>query len=507
MKTMRHFRFGLVLLVLAVVAMSCNKDHYNVSNVHGVNAEGEMLLPLASGSYSLMDLMKHLQIDSLIECNASGDMSFGYFYERFGAVKGGDLLRFKDWSYQEHFVIENLKSGLSQRIDTIVRVSQTIAFESDHIRVLAAKIKSGHCEFSLTCNAGSFWEVVVTSPDLKDTEGHELRFVFQPQMGPASFSFEGMQYQTDEANALCLNYEYHLVVDELQVHELAIDAQVSVTDLALSEMRGYVDSYASCDHIDTVFSLFPANMSGNIKVEDALITLRGRNTFGLAARLAIDTALVWGENITPYDLFAPMPITIDMPSNLSYSEVYRQSFSGWIDAHSGYAMASSLFTVNPDGVNDMVAVYDTCNIDMRVDVSIPFSFKISDMKYSDTVNLRLNEIEKPEMIEALTLELAFNSTLPMKLGGTFMLYDSNTGRITDVLLDEAALIAASCDGQASVSTVEIAITDERMEHALQSDHLIFCIDLDTEAHDVSLNADQGLQFFAKTKVKYKGIVE
>lgn len=502
----RLVKITLLLCTLCLLA-SCRKDHYNVGNVHGVNANGEVLLPLASGDYSLKDLMQRFQIDSLIVCNASGDMTYEYYYERFGAVSGDRLLRFKDWDYQEHFVIENLPGGWSHPIDTVVSVSQTITFETDHIRVMSADVKSGRFDISLASNVGGLVEVVVTSPNLRDADGHELSFTFHPQMGSAGLDFEGMHYQTEEANTLQLDYAFHIVVDHLVVSEVTIDAHVSTSDLALSEMQGFVDPYASRDRIDTIFSLFPDNMSGDIKVDDALLTVRERNTFDLSARLDVDTALVWGEHIAPYSIFSPMPLAINLPPRDSYYEVYRQPLSGWLDTHMSHAFAASSFTVNSDGESDMVTIYDTCNIDVRVDVSIPFSFNVNNLSYRDTVNMHLDQLEMPDLIEELTLEVTFNSTLPFELGGKFMLYDSKTERITDVLLDEPVLISPSYDGQPSTSSVEMVITDDRVANALQSDRIILCFDLDTDMHDVSLNANQSLRFFAKARVKYDGVIE
>ena len=121
--------------------------------------------------------------------------------------------------------------------------------------------------------------------------------------------------------------------------------------------------------------------------------------------------------------------------------------------------------------------------------------------------MKLDEIEMPELVEKLTLEMEFQSTLPFELGGKLLLYDSKTERVTDLLLDEPSLIAASYDGQAMTSDVTIEITDERVQNAMQSNRIILCFDLDTDAHDVSLNAQQGLQFFSKAKVKYNGVIE
>ena len=497
-KVMKFCKIILPVLLAATLLASCKKDHYNVGHLQGVNAEGEVLLPLSSGSYTLQDLMQRFQIDSLIDWGASGDMTYNYYYEHFGAVSGEDLLRFKDWNYVEHFAIENpYQSGLPQ----------PVTFEADHIHVLAATLKSGRLEFNLESNVSQLGEVVVSSSDVKDAEGNDLYYVYHPGSGENGLYLSGMKYATDEPNVLNINYEFHVMLGQLTVPEIEIDAHVAATDLAFSEMTGYVDTYASDSRIDTVFSLFPDNISGSIEVEDALITLRERNSFSMAAQLAIDTALVWGESIAPYSIFSPLPLTIDLPFQPSFTEVFCQPVSGWVDMHLGHALSSSVFTVNPDGTDDLITVYDTCSIDVRVDVTIPFSFNVNGMRYIDTVNMKLDEIEMPELVEKLTLEIEFQSTLPFELGGKFMLYDSETEHVTDILLDETSLIEASYDGQAMTSDVIIEITDERVQNALQSDRIILCFDLDTDAHDVSLNAQQGLKFFSKAKVKYNGVIE
>lgn len=503
-------RFSKIMLLLAMACLlvSCKKDHYDIGHVHGVSADGEVMLPLARGSYTLMDVMQRFQIDSLIDCNAAGAMTYDYYYEHLGAVSGEDLLRFKDWNYTEHFVVENpYSSGLPHPVDTVLSVNQPVVFEADHIHVISAMLKSGHLEFSLASNVSHLGEVVVTSSDIKDAEGHDLYFVYHPEEGQTGLDLDGMKYHTDEPNVLNINYEFHVVVGELMTDVIEIDAHVAAVDLAFSEMTGYVDAYESSSRIDTVFSLFPDNMSGSIKVDDALITLQERNTFSMDARLVVDTAMVWGENVAPYSILMPLPLTIDLPPRPSLSEVFGESVSGWIDVHSGHAFSSSVFTVNPSGLSSLITINDTCRIDVRVDVSIPFSFNVNGLRYVDTVNMKLDEIEMPELVEKLTLEIEFKSTLPVELSGKFMLYNSEEGRITDVLLDEATLIAASYDGEAEETIVVVEITDDRVQNAMHSDRIILCFDLDTDAHDVSLNANQGLQFFVKAKVEYDGVVE
>ena len=73
---MRIHKITLLFGVLACLLASCNKAHYDMSQVHGFNAEGEALLPIAHKSLSMMEMMERFQLDSVISCADDGSMSF-----------------------------------------------------------------------------------------------------------------------------------------------------------------------------------------------------------------------------------------------------------------------------------------------------------------------------------------------------------------------------------------------------------------------------------------------
>ena len=77
----------------------------------------------------------------------------------------------------------------------------------------------------------------------------------------------------------------------------------------------------------------------------------------------------------------------------------------------------------------------------------------------------------------------------------------------DVLVSDAQLIQASFDNQPTMTTAVIDITEERVENVLCSDRIIMVYAVDTEAHEVQLNANQELNLSVKAKIKYNGIVE
>lgn len=505
---MKDNKFFLVLALFALLFVSCKKDHYDVDNVHGVNAQGEVLLPIGSKTFTMMDMMERFQVDSLISCADDGSLSFDYYYENYGVLSGDNLLRFNDLIYEDHYSASNPYTGtLPPYQDTTLNFQRTLVFEADHLSVLEAKMKSGYLSFTVNSNVGALQRVRLSTSDIVDADGNDLMMVFHPQSGTFGFDLAGLHYQTDTANSLTLEYELYCTYVPTLAPELYVDLKIEGIDLAFSEMTGYMEPYESRNFIDTTFSLFPHNVTGILDVRDVAVCVSERNTFGVDARLMVDTALVMGEGIAPYSVFEPLPLVVELPAQNDFHEVFSQNINGRITPSGGAVYASSLFTVNTSGCDDLITVSDTCNLDVRVDISLPFSFNLDDVQYLDTVNMDLAELELPDMIERLTLELTFNSTLPVDLTGWFYMYDSENEVINDTLVGEGKLIEASFDGQPTHTTISLDITEERIQKVLRSDRIIMQYVLDTEARDVKLNANQRLTLFVKAKAKYDTTVE
>ena len=501
-------RLFILLSLLCVLFASCKKSHYDMGNAHGVSANGEMLLPLAKQSLTMMDMMQRFEIDSLIECNENGSMKYNYVYEHFGAVQGRELLKFNDLNYQEHFEFENpFPVALPFAIDTMLHFDHAIEFEADHIRVFEALMRSGRFDFGFETNIGQLRRVVIRSSDIKDAAGHSLELDFQVNAGGIGFDLGGWHYDTETENTLHLDYDLYFRVQGTTDPELFFNVDIEGRELVIQEMRGFVETYASHNVVDTAFNLFPGNIAGSLEVKGARLRLSERNTFGLSARLEVDTALVSGEGFAPYSILEALPLAVNLPVQNGFAEVFNHSLNGRLNASSSRAYAVSDFIVNPEGFSEVVSVADTCNIDVRVDVSIPFAFAVSDVHYLDTVKMDLSEIDFPDMIERITLDLTFNSTIPMNLGGKFYLYDSENDVITDILLEDDEIIKASFDGQPAVSSLSVDITDDRVAHFMSSDRIIMFYELDTDSRDVEINANQSLGAFIKAKVKYNGVVE
>lgn len=504
---MRILRIALLLGLLACLFASCRKDHFDVNNVHGVNAEGEILLPIGSGSFTVTELMQQFNIDSMITCSEDGVLTYGFHFEDLGVVDGDSLLRFKDLEYNERFSFENpFPITLPQAFDTMFHFEHTIVFESDNIHVVEAEMETGHFDFDVKSNVGLLQRLVIHSPDITDEGGRDLELDFDLNSNDIQFDLDGLHYETDTANTLQLDYDVYVRLQSLPAQELFFEVDMKGSELAIKEMSGFVDSYESRNVLDTTMNLFPGNASGSLQVQGARLRLYERNTFNLGARLDLDTAWIIVDDEAPYSIFGPQPVSVSVPPLSNSGQVFERSLSGKISANETGVYAISNFIVNPSGMSNMVSVSDTSVIDVMIDAEIPFSFAMNDVRFVDTTDLNL-KIDAPEQIEKLTLELTFTSTIPLGLNAQFFAYDSETGKITEALVDEDRLINASYDGNPVTTEVTLEITGEKVEHVNHSDRLISVYEIDTDAHDVCLQGQQQLSLFVKARVKYKGVVE
>ena len=504
---MRILRIALLLGLLACLFASCRKDHFDVNNVHGVNAEGEILLPIGSGSFTVTELMQQFNIDSMITCSEDGVLTYGFHFEDLGVVDGDSLLRFKDLEYNERFSFENpFPITLPQAFDTMFHFEHTIVFESDNIHVVEAEMETGHFDVDVKSNVGLLQRLVIHSPDITDEGGRDLELDFDLNSNDIQFDLDGLHYETDTANTLQLDYDVYVRLQSLPAQELFFEVDMKGSELAIKEMSGFVDSYESRNVLDTTMNLFPGNASGSLQVQGARLRLYERNTFNLGARLDLDTAWIIVDDEAPYSIFGPQPVSVSVPPLSNSGQVFERSLSGKISANETGVYAISNFIVNPSGMSNMVSVSDTSVIDVMIDAEIPFSFAMNDVRFVDTTDLNL-KIDAPEQIEKLTLELTFTSTIPLGLNAQFFAYDSETGKITEALVDEDRLINASYDGNPVTTEVTLEITGEKVEHVNHSDRLISVYEIDTDAHDVCLQGQQQLSLFVKARVKYKGVVE
>lgn len=503
---MNHKKLLILSVLVLLLLGGCNKNHYDLSEVNGVHAEGEMLLPLASASYSLSDLMKKFQLDDLISFDPSGNLFLEHTYEYFEAVKGSDVLKFEDSSFEEHYSIDNPFPYLPIQIDTSLRFSQPFTLESEHIRLLSASIKSGVFSFDFESNVAQIKRVVIICNEIKDASGRPVELVWEKNEAQ-EFDLSGMHFETETYNSLTLNCEVQFSVGGALGPEITFDVKMMTTNLVVDEMSGWVEDFHTPNVVDTAYSLFSENLVGALEIDAVDVRLLTRCSFDMEAQLRVDTAMLSGPGMDPLSLFDPIPQVIDITPSTEFVEVFNNVLRGRLNAHGGQGYAVTDFVLNPNGITDMVTVREENVLDLIGQVRLPFEFKVDDVRYLDTVGMDISIFKSPEWIEELTLELTVNSNLPFNLGGDLLVFDFESQCVIDTLANNLTLISSSFDGQMKSNTFSLVVDQEKMNNIMRSDSLILSFCLDTDGHSAVLNVNQVLEVVLKARVKYNGIIE
>ncbi len=505
---MRCFKLLLPFVAMLLFVEACNKNHYDVSNVKGVNAEGEVLTPLVSNSLSIMELLERLASDSILQCSEEGDLFFGYHFEFDNVLSGNELLSVHDMDYDAHYAFLNpFPNAFPINVDTVLSFTNALQFETDHVRVVEAAIKSGRFDFTVSSNIGDVQRVTVMSPDISDAYGNMFRYEAEVQNNTFGFDISQLNYTADSANKLSFAYEFYFSLTDNPSQELFVDVHIKCRDLEFAELRGFVESFGKRNRIDTLYNILSDNMLGSAELNKFRLRFRGSNSFGTAARLVIDTALYITEEQESFPLINQVPIVVSLPSQPNYSEILDQMLSGKINSCGGRILESSEIIINPEGTDEITTVNSNSAIDLGVDIELPLSFRLDDVIYMDTIEMNLSDVEFPDMIEKLSLDFTFNSTLPINLEAGLYLYDSIAQHSSENLVSEGNMILGSFDNHPVISTVRVEVSGELLHELLSSDYLILLYEIDTGTHEVVLEPSQSLELNVKAKIKYNGCVE
>ncbi len=500
-------RTPFVLLVgLLLVCFACNKNHYDFDRFEGVEAEGEWNLPIASASRTIGDVINALNQNGAIVNDENGNLHFVYNYFIDDAIKGADFMYFKDQQFADSVVIDNpAPIVLPAPIDTVLRFEKTIALASENIGMMSAEIKSGRLGFSVATNLSGFRQIIVMSPNIMDANGNNLNLVMDTLDKERVIDVAGYRCETQVDNEITLVVEVHLSIQDLSESQYKTSFDLKVNDLKMSRMTGKIGRFSSCHRIDTTFNLFPNSLEGTAMFLDAKVKLRERNSFDLPARLRIDTAMISGAGQS-YCIFDQMPVVVNIAPSDGYVEVFNENVSGVLNTNKQQALSSAVFILNPYSLNTVFEVADTTSIDTEIGVYIPFKFNVPRVNYIDTVDMHLSNYDSLDFFKEVVLNMLVRTDIPFNINVRACFYHYDSGEVTATLFDDDWVLKGAFDGNMQESDITIALTQEHIRQLLHSDKLIIQYHIDTEGHDVELNAKQRLMMALRAKVFYDGMI-
>lgn len=499
----KTFFLGFALVLALLLTPSC-KDRFNYDHLEKVEASGQWKLPIGTVHTTLGDVLKQLNDNELISNDENGNLQIAVDLKMDDVIKGTDIMTIPNMKYKKKFKINNpYPYQLEQPIDTFTVFDQMATLDSS---LVSFQLRSGALTFQLLSNVGVFQRIVLRSDGLRFPDGSPWEVTVDPT-GVDTLDLAGVYMEVGEAGKIRFTYEIYYQLYDVEDSKLTFDTQLGFTDFVIRQISGYFETYEAPFSYDTTFNASLDKITGRMKLVDASLKIETRNTFDLNASLEVEDARLYGGGATPSLLFNEYPVMLQVRPSLDYISAMDAGLNLEYDTRFDAVRLVGKMVFNPDGLDDLISMYDTSALGVAVNARIPFKFNSPGVHYLDTIDVKLSEVETPEIVKEVILGLAINSELPFNIQLQMLTFDSETGQITDSLLTNTTFIAGAFEGQPVKSVADISVTHERLKSLFEADKLILRFGLDTGDHDALLNLDNGLEVSLKADLIYGGEME
>ena len=507
----KHLFLGVVLALTAILMLSCNKNRFDFDNLESVEGAGQWKLPIGSAHTTLGDVLKQLGENDLVSYDEDGNLQVAYSFKLDNLIKGSQFLSLGTLNYHTELDFENPFPGqyLPEPINDTLRFCSVLELNGDSAVIESAVIKTGTMILTFQNNLTNISRIDVSSSDITMLDGDSL-FVTTTD-GNLSIDLSGATFRLHDENGmadstLTLNYAFYYQLTGSNNPTYHVNTIIGIQDLKLSELSGYVDEFEYEFTMDTTFALPIENIDGELSLVGAKVSVSEKNSFGnFHAKLNVDYADIYdSHNPTHSSSLFQCPFQLDIIPANNYQTIMDEETVN-LSMSTDYDAFRFKGTVGFQSDDDrLIIVYDTSTIGLGVEALVPMQFNIPGVTYVDTLDLSMDGISAPELVEKIILGILFDSEIPFNLKAQFYTLNSQTGQVTGALLDNELVIKGSFNGQPVPSEAGITITHDRLKQLLESDKLIMHYGIDTEGHDVFLNLDNGLGLTLKADVFYGG---
>lgn len=503
---MKRFVFlGTALTLVVMLMFSCNKNRFALDHLESAQGSGQWKLPIGTLHVTMTDVLNQLGENNLISQDEAGNLLIRYSFPMENLIEGYTMLNLGTFNSTATFYFEK-PIWEKSIIDTVFFIRQAIPVDADSASIVSAKIKEGTLIQTYQGNLASMLvDSWISSPNIIMADGDSLNTdASYVDLAGASLRIGQDKEATD---TLYFNYAIHCLLEEITEPSYDLTSIIGISNLKLTELSGYIDSYVYEYSQDTSFDLGLTNLHGQMAVVDAQMRVEERNTFGnLNAQLRIDRAEFYGGNAQPSSVFSHYPYVLNVVESPTYTDITPAGETVTISINTEYDTFGfdASFNLNPDQGSSLVTITDTSSLSLKLHATIPLKFNSTGISYLDTMNLNLSSVETPEIVKEILLTISFDSELPLNLNAQFYTLDPVTEQITDSLVTSPLHIGASFTGKPVHSDAQISVTHQRLEHLFQSNNLMMRFDIDTEGQNAVLTNTSGLTVGLKADVIYGG---
>ncbi|MBO7083942.1 MAG: hypothetical protein J6W30_08865 [Bacteroidales bacterium] len=486
---------GTALVVAAMLMFSCNKNRFDFEHFDSAQGSGQWKLPIGTMEVTLDTILNQLIANNdLLSTDDDGELQIVYGFPLNNMLIGSSLLTVGTVNATASTSFDNPFPGIPMEpIDTTIYCTQLVTMVADSATIETAVIKTGKLIRRLEHNLSGVSQILLTSPNIYMANGDTLSTT-DDEIDMTGFTFSMRNPNTGEIDSTFL-VRYAITYQmggSIDPQEYEITTTIKLDNLKLKELTGYIDSYSYPYTYDSAFTL-PSNISGQMSLVGAKIRVFEKNTFGnLDARLRFTRAEFYGGGATPAHVFKYYPYDMEIVESPTFINIAPDETIDVTVNSKFEAFGTELsFDINPTDKSDLVHIYDTSNLSLKFNASVPMRFSSTGVYYLDTIDMHLGSFESPEILKEVLLHLNFDSQIPFNLNAQLFTLDSITGVKTDSLMLQPLHIGGSFDGSHVQSLTQISVTKDRLAHLLASNKLAMRFAIDTEANNVDLKLNEG----------------
>lgn len=477
---------ALVLLTV-IFAFSCKKNE-----VKKVKVDTQFALALYSDTVSLREIIRDMDSTTQTWLRVRNDSIFVYYVDTiWNVLKASDLLsNISDVSFNTSTSFTMPEFDPTNNQDTVIVVDRfmTIPFHYDGYNIEEVWLRSGELNFS--------FDVEPQIEQLRRLEIYSNELV-SPDGEPLTITID--YYRTGETVDLS---NYHVFPDQDTV---AFGARVTIhVDSGIYEGGDYMCDlsggltgvnfntvYGTIDQpLDSIFDDETAidfgiqGLSGSAVLPIPTIKVDYRNTFGMGAvgditKLKfVNTATGVETNLLESDV---VEVVVN-PTEGQWRNTRIIGFTENIDALAGYTRLDFGGEVMMSLNDHQFSISDTSTIDIAADIEMPFSFKLTDLYYLDTIAIDLSGAEDPsdevdDYIDEIEFFIDYNSKIKMDIDMQAIFMKNNT--VLDSLFNNNHELYYSTGNE--ISTISVNVTGRKLRNVLRANNMILRLGASTDA--------------------------
>lgn len=477
-----------LIAILAIFASSCKKNE-----VKKVALDTQLAVSLFSDTVDFRQIINDMDSTTQNWLRVRNDSIFAFYVDTIKSVlKASDLLsNIQDVSFNTSTNFAMPSFDPTNNHDTVIDVDRfmTMPFHYDGYNIEEVLLRGGDMGFNfvVTPQIEQLKRLEIYSNHILSPEGEPLSIVIDYSKGGRP-SVDLANYRVIPENdtvALGARVTIHVDHGVYEGGDYTCDLTGGLTGVQFKTVYGTIDKPLDSIYDDkTAIDFGIAGLSGSAVLPIPTINLDYMNTFGFGAVGDVTKLQFVNENTgLETSLLASDVVEVTVnPTEGNWRHTRILGFTENIDALAGYTRldfgGELMMSLNP---GNAFSISDTSTVDIAADIEMPFSFRLTDLCYTDTIPIDLSESsqtadEVDDYIDEIEFFIDYNSKIKINvdLQALFM----KNGVILDSLFNADHILYYSQDND--IETISVRVTGRKLKNVLRSNDMILRLGASTE---------------------------